>query len=738
MKEYIQAAAAFAGVSSAGVDLLANSGTWVSLAPGETLFHIHDRSRTLYLVAEGRLDVLTPGADGAEAVVGQLGPGEVAGEIQMLTGGRRTAGLRASGAAKAIRFSRETFERLAETEAAFLEHIRNLALTRLRRNHLALILPAQFGPLDFHQMEEIERLGRWVTLHKGQVLFRQGDAGDGAYFLVNGLLGVLLGNPDGSSRLVNHIQHGEIVGEMALLSDEPRSATIYAARESDLLFFGKREFAILIEKHPRFLLGITRMNIERLRHSMSQARPRTDTSVTALVAVSAAVPMAEFASRLTEKLAEYCTVVHASRKRLQAIFGAPDDTAAAREILVNTRLPAWLCSEEGTHRIILLETDWHDPDWTESCIRRADQVLTVGLAGADPALSDIESRCVYCPQDAGEVQKRLALIHPDDCDRPRGTARWLDHRSVEMHHHVRMGNEGDFKRLARFLTGSAICLALGGGGARGFAHIGALRALREEETPIDIVGGTSMGAVIGAELALGLSPEEMLRRNRTLFSNSGLLRDLTLPLLSFTTGKAYAGTLKEMFAETEIEDLWIPYFCVSSNISRAERAIHRRGLLWRMVRASSGVQGMFPPVVLDGELHVDGAPFSNLPADAMKTVCEGKIIAIDVSPPVDLLQNTDYGDAVSGWKILWKKWFPGSEAFRCADLGTIMQRAGEAVSMANQKLTIERMADYYLRMPVEEIGLFAFSALPRLEQIGYQHTRRKIGEWRTDGSWIRV
>ena len=147
---------------------------------------------------------------------------------------------------------------------------------------------------------------------------------------------------------------------------------------------------------------------------------------------------------------------------------------------------------------------------------------------------------------------------------------------------------------------------------------------------------------------------------------------------------------------------------------------------------------MFPPVVIDGELHVDGAPFSNLPADAMKTVCEGKIIAIDVSPPIDLLENTDYGDSVSGWKILWKKCFPGADGFRCADLGTIMQRSGEAVSMANQKLTIERMADYYLRMPVEEIGLFAFAALPKLEQIGYEHTKSKIAEWKTDGRWIRV
>ena len=118
MKEHIQAAVAFAGVSGAGIDLLATSGTWVHLDAGEMLFHMGDQSRTLYLVAEGGLDVLMPGAAGPETVVGQLGPGDIAGEIQMLTGGSRTASLRANTATRLVRFSKEVFERLAETEAA--------------------------------------------------------------------------------------------------------------------------------------------------------------------------------------------------------------------------------------------------------------------------------------------------------------------------------------------------------------------------------------------------------------------------------------------------------------------------------------------------------------------------------------------------------------------------------------------------------------------------------------------
>ena len=151
--------------------------------------------------------------------------------------------------------------------------------------------------------------------------------------------------------------------------------------------------------------------------------------------------------------------------------------------------------------------------------------------------------------------------------------------------------------------------------------------------------------------------------------------------------------------------------------------------------ASSVVQGLFPPVVIDGELHVDGALFSNLPADVMKTVCEGKVIAIDVSPPVDLLGNTDYGDSISGWRILWNKRF-AKDAFRATDIGTVLQRAGEAVSMANQKLTIQRMADFYLRMPMDRFGMFAFGALRTIEGIGYEHAKGAIAEWKSQGRWI--
>src|SRR5262245_47039361 len=102
MREYIQASPALAGISGASVDLLATTGTWTPLASGETLFQLGDESRTVYLVAEGGLDVLMPGGEGPETLAAQLGPGDVGGEIQMLTGGARTATLRANTTTRVI------------------------------------------------------------------------------------------------------------------------------------------------------------------------------------------------------------------------------------------------------------------------------------------------------------------------------------------------------------------------------------------------------------------------------------------------------------------------------------------------------------------------------------------------------------------------------------------------------------------------------------------------------------
>lgn len=732
MREHIHATSPFERLPEDTLAVLENAGEWKTLASGEQLFAFGDQGDAMYIVVEGRLQALIPGKQGQHIVVAELGPHHIIGEIQLLTGGKRSATVRSVTPARLIRFPKVVFDRLTQTEPEAVAEINGMILRRLRGNQLAGILTGYFGPLPPGELEQIASQGEWLQLRQGQALFRRGAPANSLYILVSGGLGVLRGS-DGNERMVGRIRPGELVGEMALLTDESHSATVYAIREAELVRFSKAAFFALLEEHPRFLLQITRTNIGRLREVAGSAEPEAATTIVSLLPAPGA-PIAKLARQLAAELAAHYSVLHLNSADIDGILEMPGVSQAPRASALGTRFSAWLSAQEGSYRFILLETDPTRTNWTERCIQQSDQAITVASGGTDPAPGEVEA-LLYSGEQRGALPKRLVLIHPDDCPRPSGTGRWLERRQVEMHHHVRLGNPEDVRRLARFVSGRAVCLALGGGGARGFAHIGAFRALEEAGVPVDLVGGTSMGAVVGAEFALGLSPDQMTRVNKAGFRNLGLLFDLTLPLLSFTTGRVYAGTLKRVFGDVAIEDLWIPYFCVSSNISRARMAVHRTGLLRQKVRASSGVQGLFPPMVMDGDLHVDGALFSNLPADVMKSVCRGKVIAVDVTPPVDLSQHADYGDTISGWTVLRHRLFPGAEPFQSVDLGTIMQRSAEAASMANQRRVIETMADFYLQMPVQQFNLMNFGAIEKVSEIGYLTAKQKIAEWKRDPRW---
>ncbi len=139
------------------------------------------------------------------------------------------------------------------------------------------------------------------------------------------------------------------------------------------------------------------------------------------------------------------------------------------------------------------------------------------------------------------------------------------------------------RHLVRRLTGRSIGLVLSGGGARGLAHIGVVRALEESAVPIDVVGGTSMGGIIAGLYALGHDSRSMLDLSRRGFVKMGVqpLMDYTPPIVSLLSGRRAAAVLKILAADTQIEDLWIKYFCVSTNLTRAESLVHEDGPLYK-------------------------------------------------------------------------------------------------------------------------------------------------------------
>jgi NTE family protein/lysophospholipid hydrolase len=298
---------------------------------------------------------------------------------------------------------------------------------------------------------------------------------------------------------------------------------------------------------------------------------------------------------------------------------------------------------------------------------------------------------------------------------------------LQSHHHVRRGNQADMARVARFLAGVPVGLVLGGGGVRGLAHVGVMRALNQAGVAVDMIGGTSIGAVVGVQFALGRSPERILRETQQAFT--GLL-DYTLPAVALAAGGRLSSSLRAALGEMQFEDTWLPYFCVASNLTRAEVAVLDHGTLWRAVRASCGLPGVFPPVGIEGDLLVDGCLLNNLPVDIMAKRCAGPIIAVDATPTVDLEAQGWRGDAMSGFRHLANRINPLGSGSDLPGIARILQRACELSSVRAHRARLRDVNRGLLLTPaVGGIPTLDFGQAEQAVEAGYRAACEALPGW---------
>ncbi len=282
------------------------------LPSGSVLFREGDPSDAMYVVLRGELQASVVNPQHGELIVGRVGPGDPVGEMQILSQGTRTATVRATTDTELARVPRLAVERLARDTPEALRQLADAIRRRLRRNQLAAILPALFGVLDETMLREIEASVEWVALPRGATLFEQGQAGDRAYILVSGRLQASVRDAAGSETVAGEIVRGEIVGEMAVFTGEPRSALVRALRDTELVSLDRAAFERLILKYPQMLLALTRLVIHRLREAQSGRRRESPVRTVAVIAAGPDVPLADFTQRLAAALAEFGATAHVS------------------------------------------------------------------------------------------------------------------------------------------------------------------------------------------------------------------------------------------------------------------------------------------------------------------------------------------------------------------------------------------------------------------------------------------
>jgi NTE family protein len=512
------------------------------------------------------------------------------------------------------------------------------------------------------------------SLPAGHFLFESGSRCEGVYMLLTGRLGVKM-----SGELVATVERGELVGEAAWLLKEPHSASVVALRDSEFLLIPAAMIDAASLRSTSLSMALARLCARRLRRSNRRERTFNRARVFVLVPNNEEIDVAELATQLV------------------AEFSRDGTAELVWDVRASTHTSAWFNRIEELNDYVVYVADPTESAWTRQCCRQADVILLAARAKASPRPWPA---CVSAAAITRGARIELALVHEGKLE--TGVAsRWLEAQPASHHHIV---DATDFGRVARLLTRRGVGLVLSGGGARGFAHLGVIRALREARIPIDFVGGASIGAIIAAGVAMGWSDEEMRDRYRRGFVDTNPVNDYTFPLVALTRGRKVSRLLQREYGDARIEDLRHPFFCISANLTTGRAFEHRSGPVAHALRASVAIPGVMPPVFQGEDVLVDGATINNLPVDIMQRLAPGTVIGSDVgadrTPLIDRRRIT---------------------------IVQILMQAG-MVNSAATSAAQRSLADVLLKPPLANVDLLNWQAFDRAIEAGYDYAHRTLDQ----------
>ncbi len=538
-----------------------------------------------------------------------------------------------------------------------------------------------------------------TELEAGDRLCEQGDDADVAWVVVRGRLRVLHTEPDVSDdevevRAVADVGPGSVIGEAGLVDGGARGATVVARRDSQVAELSRQWLADVVGDDPTA--------IGHLLRSLNVGRDRLETTER----VVAVVPSGASA-----------TAVDTLVDRLRA---APHTVVV--DSATSERGSGWLRDLETASETVVLLCDASWNGWNDRATRLADRIVTLVDATA-AAVHPNETAISELPGFLADARTAV-FVHADDTDTPRRTRDLLAARPGVRHLHMRETNARDHARVCRHLTGQTVAFVVSGGGARSLAAIGVYRELRRRGIPVDAVTGSSAGAVITAMIAKDADPDDLLRRARDGFDK---VRDPTIPVASILRGRRLWEKLGSHLGDGDIEDTWIPFACTTTDLTAHSLVEHLRGPLRRAVRASVSLPGVFPPVDIDGHLHVDGGILDNLPVRAAHELApRARIIAVDVSPPRGP-SAAELPPDVSGSQLLFRR-LMGVAGPSVPSIATTMT---ESVLLGATRSRTEALAGIscHVDLDLDRFALLDFAKLDEIVDLGDIESAPIIDDW---------
>ncbi|XP_013908133.1 PREDICTED: neuropathy target esterase isoform X6 [Thamnophis sirtalis] len=674
-----------------------------------------DQDVSLHFVLWGCLHVYQRMIDKAEDVcLFLVQPGEMVGQLAVLTGEPLIFTIKANRDCTFLKISKSDFYEIMREQPSVVLSV-------------AHTVAARMSPF----VRQMDFAIDWMAVEAGRALYRQGDKSDCTYIVLNGRLRSVIQKANGKKELVGEYGRGDLIGVVEALTHQVRATTVHAVRDTELAKLPEGTLNNIKRRYPQVVTRLIHLLSQKILGNLQQLRgsfpgsglgmppgselknPASNLSTVAVLPVYDEVPMAAFTLELKHALNAIGPTLLLTSDIIRARLGA-----SALDSIHEYRLSGWLAQQEDIHRIVLYQTDYTLTPWTVRCIRQADCILIVGLGDQEPMLGELEQ---MLENTAVRALKQLILLHREDGPSPARTVEWLNMRSwCSGHLHIKCprrvfsrrspnklremygkvfeknaDRHSDFSRLARVLTGNTIALVLGGGGARGCSHIGVIKAMEEAGLPIDLIGGTSIGSFIGALYAEERSAVRTKQRARewakSMNSVFATVLDLTYPITSMFSGSAFNTSIHKVFRDKQIEDLWLPYFNVTTDITASAMRVHKD-------------------------------------ADIARNMGAKTVIAIDVGSQ-DETDLCNYGDSLSGWWLLWKRLNPWAEKVKVPDMAEIQSRLAY-VSCVRQ-LEVVKSSSYceYIRPPIDRFKTMDFGKFDEIYDVGYQHGKLVFGGW---------
>lgn len=594
-------------------------------------------------------------------------------------------------------------------------HSSDIALTPEKQRLLqALQQSLIFGDLAHNLQVELADIMQITAIAGGEALYQQGHDSDSLAIVISGRLSAQL-QQNGKKIKLGEISSGRCVGELGLILHQPRGADVVALRDSTVATLNRTHFERILSENPiAFNRAITRRVYEFSQNNKDKSSGIGSTNFTVVPAAND-VNVTAFSEMLHQ-----CLTQHAKTH----YFSAKAGLSFHNEQGASIRSSHQFSDLEQSNQYLLLETEHSVTPcpWNQLAIRQADHIVVVANSdtSAEQLQLDTHTQAAIA---RSEAIISVVVLHEVTQKQAKVDTNWHRHFDIERLYPIRLGLPSDIERLTRFLIGKAIGVVLGGGGARGLAHIGVLQALEESNIPIDMVCGNSMGALIGAQYANGTASKDLVE-STTQFIKGG--ERPTLPFFSLLAGKRIKRGLQNLFGAVEIDSLWRPYFAVSCNLSHANIYTHDTGCLWQAVLASNSPAGILPPVLKNGEFLVDAALLDNVPVKAMrKKIGLGTLIAVDVDV-LDELKIEQSIKSLSPWSVIYQ-YFVKRKRNKLPTIMDLLHRSGHLGGLAHRDASIA-MADHYLQPPISNFGLMAYGKGQDIAQAGYHYTKQRIPE----------